>query len=164
MQTLIASCFVCVRSHDLKIQQPNMSVQDQVAIANLLDKFHSSAADADLESYISCFSADGRFLGTDPCENWHVDEFRQYARQAFESGKGWKYVCLKRKMTVYDNVIACFDENLASERFGHARGTGTLRLEGGSWKILQYYLSFPVPNDIAGTVTDMVRAHYSEGK
>lgn len=135
---------------------------DRASIDHLLDTLHSSAANANLESYFNCFSSDGRFLGTDPSENWHVDDFRDYARPAFDSGKGWTYASVKRKVNLYDNGIACFDEQLTSARFGHARGTGTVRLEGSTWKILQYHLSFPIPNAMAETVTDMVRSHYCE--
>lgn len=137
---------------------------DLVSIDQLLDTLHSSAASSNLETYFNCFSSDGRFLGTDPSENWHVDDFRDYARPAFDSGKGWTYASVSRMVNIYDSDIACFDEQLTSARFGHARGTGTVRREGSTWKILQYHLTFPIPNAIAETVTDMVRSHYDQNK
>ena len=136
--------------------------QTSTGIDILLDQLHSSAANANKDTYFYCFSAEGCFLGTDPLENWHVDEFHEYAQPAFESGKGWTYSCVSRSVTIYDNTIACFDETLISQQFGHARGTGTLRLESAGWKILQYHLSFPIPNELAVTVTDMVWTHYGK--
>jgi len=135
---------------------------DPSDIDQLLDTLHSAAANAKIDAYFDCFSSDGHFIGTDPSENWNMTEFRCYAEPAFQCGKGWSYACVKRNVTLYDGTIACFDEQLSSERFGHARGTGSLRLEGDSWKILQYHLSFPIPNDLATTVTDLVLAHYSK--
>ena len=143
---------------------PTVSSDQTSSIDILLDRLHSSAANAEQNSYFSCFSAEGRFLGTDPSESWHVDEFREYAQPAFESGKGWTYSCVKRNITIYDNTIACFDETLTSQQFGHARGTGTLKLECAGWKILQYHLSFPIPNELAVTVTDMVQTHYGKNE
>ena len=51
----------------------------------------------------------------------------------------------------------CFDEQLSSQ-YGPARGTGTcIQVDEGVWKIVQYHLSFPIPNDIAVKVTDLMK-------
>ena len=49
-------------------------------------------------------------------------------------------------------VFATFDEHLVAESFATtARGTGTLLYSptDNRWLIAHYYLSFPVPNDLA---------------
>lgn len=50
--------------------------------------------------------------------------------------------------------FACFDEHLVSNRWGNARGTGALqRSSEGLWLVVQYHLSFDVPNAVAEQVT-----------
>jgi hypothetical protein len=127
----------------------------QEAIAETLNAFHAAAAASDEEAYFSSFAAQGRFLGTDASENWTVEEFRRYAKPAFDTGSGWVYRPVRRTIDSMDS-IAWFDEHLESEKWGPARGTGVMRQEGEAWKILQYHLSFPVPNELANEITSII--------
>ena len=52
---------------------------------------------------------------------------------------------------------AWFDERLENEHYGECRGTGVLRKADGRWRIAQYNLSIPVPNDLASELVERIR-------
>ena len=133
------------------------------AVGRTLDAFHAAAADSDEEAYFKHFAQQGRFLGTDASENWTVAEFRAYAHPAFENKKGWVYTPCERKVDTRDS-LAWFDEQLHSEKWGAARGTGVMIQEGESWKILQYHLSFPTPNELAAEITALIANSKSQAR
>lgn len=131
---------------------------DSAAVARVLDDFHDAAADADFERYFGHFATGGVFLGTDATEHWTVDEFKAYARPSFESGRGWTYHPTERHVYLSpDATVAWFDELLDNESYGQTRGTGVLVLEDGRWKVSQYHLTIPVPNELARRVVAMIR-------
>ncbi|OQR86257.1 hypothetical protein ACHHYP_10795 [Achlya hypogyna] len=126
----------------------------------LLDAFHTAATNGDLKGYFGCYHKDGRFLGTDATENWHVNEFFDFAKPHFATGSGWEYrpIAGSRKVTYLPSEIApaycVFDELLESADFlATSRGSGTLVLTNGAWHVLQYHLTFPIPNDLAKAMT-----------
>ncbi|MEM6559071.1 MAG: nuclear transport factor 2 family protein [Myxococcota bacterium] len=117
-------------------------------MAAVLDDFHKAAAQADEERYFSHFAEDAVFLGTDPDERWSVKAFRAYAHKHFSRGKGWTYAPSERSIVLgLDGRVAWFHEVVTHETYGRCRGTGTLIRERGVWKIAQYSLSLPLPND-----------------
>ena len=61
-----------------------------------------------------------------------------------------------------DGKLAWFDEKLDNEKYGRVRGTGVLRLTDEGWKLVQYSLSFPIPNDITLAVAEIVRGFEAE--
>ena len=124
-------------------------------IAAVLDDFHDAAAQADEERYFAHFAAGGVFLGTDATERWTVDEFRAYVHPFFSQGRGWTYLPRDRHIDVFDD-FAMFDEMLDHEKYGELRGTGVLRKVGDEWKILQYNLTFTVPNERAAQVVALL--------
>jgi hypothetical protein len=121
-----------------------------------LDDFHAAASAADGARYFAHFASDGVFLGTDASERWTVEQFRAYATPHFDAGEGWTYVATERHVDV-DREYAWFDELLDNAKYGVARGTGVLRREGGAWKVVQYHLTFPIPNDLADDLTRRIR-------
>ncbi|MHC4976045.1 MAG: nuclear transport factor 2 family protein [Planctomycetota bacterium] len=131
------------------------------AIDLVLDEFHDAASRADLDRYFSHLSSRGHFLGTDASERWSKQAFEEYARPFFEAGQGWTYTPLSRHVQIdLDRKCAWFDETLESENYGTSRGSGTLILEhDGRWRIAQYHLTFPIPNDIARDITDQIKAY-----
>ncbi|WP_226661145.1 nuclear transport factor 2 family protein [Microbulbifer aggregans] len=135
--------------------------KQQSAIAEQLDQFHQTAANADGETYFNLFSKDGVFIGTDASERWTLDAFKKFAEPYFSQGKGWTYVPRDRTIVVHGDV-AWFDELLDSESYGECRGSGVLVKENGQWKIAQYNLHFPIPNDLAKQITQMIKAHASK--
>jgi hypothetical protein len=116
-------------------------------IAHVLDDWHDAAAKADETRYFSHFApAGGVFLGTDATERWTVPEFKTYAHPHFAKGKAWSFRATRRAVT-FMNDTAWFDEDLDTPNLGPARGSGVLVREAGTWKIAQYNLSVPIPNE-----------------
>lgn len=127
---------------------------DGAAIAQVLDDFHDAASKADFERYFSHWADDAVFLGTDATERWTGAEFRDFARAPFSEGKGWTYRPRDRRVSVDPSgAFAWFDELLDNEKYGECRGSGVLALRDGRWLILQYNLSIPIPNGMAGVET-----------
>ena len=129
------------------------------SVAILLDSFHEAARVASKEAYFACFhSHESRFLGTDSKENWTALEFLEFAGPYFDAAKekgkaAWEYTPIdgSRKVDIINN-IAYFDELMTSVSFkATTRGNGVaIRSgDGGKWTLLQYHLSFPIPNPIA---------------
>lgn len=133
--------------------------------AAALDALHAAASRADGPAYFGLFTPDAVFIGTDVGERWTVPEFRAYAEPHFAQGKGWTYTPRERWVTlapVACRCVAWFDEVLDSESYGTSRGTGVLVRGSTGWKVAQYALSFPIPNDIAKELTDRIKAHEAQ--
>lgn len=131
------------------------------AINSTLDQLHVSASKADGPRYFRLFTDDAVYIGTDAAERWTIKEFRAFAEPYFARGTGWTYKPRSRHVTVADipcHCIAWFDELLDSESYGTSRGTGVLVLKNGMWKISQYALTFPIPNDLAKGMTNEIKA------
>lgn len=127
-------------------------------VDSVLDDFHLAAAEADAPRYFGHFAPDGVFLGTDATERWTVPEFRKYADPYFSKGAGWKYTPSDRHVVFSANGrLAWFDERLSNPSYGKLRGSGVLRRTASGWKILQYNLTFLIPNDKAREVVDLIR-------
>jgi ketosteroid isomerase-like protein len=143
---LLASLSVCAQPTD----------GDQAAVAAVLDAYHAAAAVGDWDTYFDLMSEDAVFLGTDAAERWPRQEFQAYA-----SGRsGWVYHPLQRHINLTpDGASAWFDELLRSESFGTARGTGVLIRTPDGWKISQYHLTLPIPNDLIREITDSIKAY-----
>jgi len=127
-------------------------------VAKLLDRFHAAAAGARFDEYFGLFAPDGVFIGTDATERWTVAQFKAYAKPHFDKGHGWTYSPHERHVDIApDGQHAWFDELLDNKSLGQCRGTGTLRLIDGQWRIEQYALTIPVPNEAADAVTKLIR-------
>lgn len=129
------------------------------AVATLLDDWHAAAARADEAAYFGAFARDGVFLGTDATERWDVAAFRAYAHPRFAVGKSWKFTSLARRIQFsQDASVAWFDEDLQTPNLGPARGSGVIVREAGAYKIAQYNLSVPIPNDRFEAVRRIIAA------
>ncbi len=130
----------------------------------VLDDWHQAAAAADEERYFRHFTADAIFLGTDATERWTRDEFRKWAKPYFAKGKAWSFQSVRRSLSFSrDGGVAWFEEDLQTANLGPCRGSGVLIREddpdhGGrpSWKIAQYNLSVPIPNDVFPDVKKLI--------
>jgi Mn2+/Fe2+ NRAMP family transporter len=150
----------------LAVASPAMAATaDEAKIAEIsqvLDRLHASAAKADGDAYFALFAADAVFIGTDATERWPLAAFRAYALPLFAQGKGWRYTPRTRHVTLAQipcGCIAWFDEIVESEHYGVSRGTGVLALTQAGWKIEQYALTFPIPNDLAADMTATIKAY-----
>ena len=120
----------------------------RTGIGQTLDAWHAAAARADEDAYFTFLTPDAVFLGTDPAERWTRDEFRRWAHPRFATGKAWTMRSTKRWISLSaEGKVAWFDEDLLSQGLGPVRGSGVLVLDGDAWKIAQYNLSVPIPND-----------------
>ncbi len=133
------------------------------AITKVLDDFHDAAAKADFNRYFAHFAPEGVFLGTDATERWNLEAFKAFAKPHFDSGKGWTYRSTQRTVVlcplyVPGVEIAWFDELLENDKLGVTRGSGVLRKIDGVWKVAQYNLSIPIPNDLADDTAKRIRA------
>jgi len=121
-------------------------------INDLLDGFHKAASTGSYNDYFDRYAEDSVFLGTDKSERWTIEEFKDYAKPAFEKG-GWHYDVVERHVMFGENhAIAWFDEILDNAGFGKCRGTGVVVKTEGVWKIAHYSLTLLIPNDIAHAV------------
>lgn len=126
-----------------------------IEIGQVLDAYHAAAAEGDWSTYFDLMSEDGVFLGTDASERWIKNEFRAYAGNR----TGWVYRSVSRNINLTpDGMSAWFDEILDSSSYGTSRGTGVLIRTNEGWKISQYHLTFPIPNELARHVTDEIKA------
>ncbi len=138
--------------------QPTTAPESERAVATVLDDFHDAASEGDGERYFSHFAPDAVFFGTDATERWTLSEFRAYALKRFEQGTSWTYHPRARHVFLAaDGDTAWFDEVLVNETYGQCRGTGVLVRLDGRWRIAQYNLTIPIPNEIALDVVEMIR-------
>lgn len=132
---------------------------EEEAIASVLDALHETASRAEGERYFALFADDAIFFGTDAEERWTVDQFRAYAEPFFQQGRGWTYRVEQRNVFFGPGGdVAWFDEELFNEKYGRCRGTGVLTRTEDGWKISQYNLTIPIPNDLAAAVVEMIRS------
>jgi ketosteroid isomerase-like protein len=128
------------------------------AVAAVLDGFHEAASRADGDAYFAALAPDAVFIGTDASERWSVAEFRAFADPYFSAGRGWTYVPRDRHIHVGPGGdIAWFDEMLDNASYGVCRGTGVLVRAADGWKIAQYHLTIPIPNDLAKEIVGIIR-------
>jgi len=129
-------------------------------IAQALDDMHDAAARADEGRYFAHFAGDAVFLGTDAKERWDMAAFRGFAHPFFAKGKAWSFRSVRRGITLSaDGHIAWFDEDLATEKLGPARGSGVVaRGASGAWLVEQYNLTTVVPNERFAAVRAVIDA------
>lgn len=128
-------------------------------IDQLLDGWHRAAAAADETRYFSALAESSIFFGTDATERWTKQAFFAYAHPYFAKGRAWTFIPRSRNVYVSsDRTIAWFDEVLDSASYGELRGTGVARRYGLEWKIEQYNLTIPIPNDLANEFVAKIRA------
>jgi ketosteroid isomerase-like protein len=142
-----------------KVEPDETAPRSPAEVASrVLDEWHEAARVPDGERYFAFMDPDAIFMGTDASERWSVEEYRAFAEPYFSQGKGWSFVPRDRHLNVStDGSLAWFDEMLDSDSYGEARGSGVLRRDGQSWKILHYNLAFTVPNEVARDVVALIR-------
>ncbi|GHF23545.1 hypothetical protein GCM10017044_17610 [Kordiimonas sediminis] len=125
--------------------------KDIEAVNQVLNAYHKAAGEGDWDTYFNQMAETSVFLGTDITERWTKKEFQAYAETR---PTGWKYTPKKRNIDMTpDENAAFFDEILLSEQYGYSRGSGVLIRTKSGWKISQYNLTFPIPNDVFTEIT-----------
>lgn len=129
-------------------------------VDDVLTRFHQAASEANGDAYFALLHKDSIFIGTDAKERWSKQQFKGYALPIFNQGRGWTYHSRDRHiMFSADNKTAWFDEMLDHKKYGECRGTGVLVLTSDGWQIMQYHLTFPIPNEIVDELLDRIIAH-----
>ncbi|NOJ83089.1 nuclear transport factor 2 family protein [Myxococcus xanthus] len=137
----------------------------KAAITAVLDDWHQAAAVADEARYFGHFTDDAVYLGTDATERWTRDEFRAWAKPYFSKGKAWNFKATSRHIFLSkDGAVAWFDEALDTPNLGPSRGSGVLVKDAGTWKIAQYNLSIPIPNDVLPEVKRRIERHLARSQ
>ena len=142
---------------------PTLSAQapppaEAAAVSAVLDAFHAAADRADEEAYFGLMAANFVFLGTDATERWDKATFRAFAHPYFVKGKAWTFTPRDRHVDLSrDGRVAWFDELLDSATYGECRGTGVLEKADVGWKLVQYHLTIPMPNDLAKDFVARIR-------
>jgi hypothetical protein len=137
------------------------------AIAATLDRFGEAASRADETAYFALLAPDSVFIGTDAGERWTLPQFKAYVGPLFAKGHGWTYVARERHITLAPipcGCVAWFDELLDNPKYGTSRGTGVVIATPDGWKIEQYVLTFPIPNDLAGEMTKTIRDYEAKAR
>jgi len=143
----------------LLVCAPAWAAPQRTDVDRVLDDWHKAAATADEARYFGHAAPDFIFLGADASERWDLASFRAFSHPYFAKGKAWTFVPHDRHVNFSpDGAVAWFDEKLDSASYGDCRGSGVLRRIAGTWKIAQYNLTIPIPNDLAKTVVEMIRA------
>lgn len=118
----------------------------------ILDTWHRNAAEANFENYFKTFASESVFIGTDASENWTVQEFKEFSKPYFESGKAWNFKPLQRTVFVNANGKSAWFDELLNTWMGICRGSGVLVFEDRQWKLKHYVLSITIPNDNVGKI------------
>lgn len=127
-------------------------------VSAALEDFHDAASKADGLRYFDHFAPDAIYLGTDATERWTVGEFRKFVEPYFSKGRGWTYVGRERHVYVAaGGQTAWFDELLDNSSYGLTRGTGVFVRTDAGWKMSQYHLTIPVPNDLASALVELIQ-------
>lgn len=138
---------------------PAPPVTSLASINHVIDDWHHAASIADENAYFGHAAPEFIFLGTDATERWDLASFRTFAHPYFAKGKAWTFAPRDRHVVIAgDGNTAWFDELLDSASYGECRGSGVVRLIDGEWKIAQYNLSIPIPNDLAKKFVEEIRA------
>lgn len=148
---MLAGCATTSRD---RVSSPSV---DTAELHRVLESFHEAAHVGDAARYFGHLADDAVFLGTDPSERWSKAEFESFATPYFADGHGWTYTPRERQVDLSaDGRLAWFDELLENHKYGTCRGSGVLVQEHGQWRIIQYNLSFVLPNDKAEAALDVV--------
>ena len=129
----------------------------------VLDNLHLYASQANGTAYFDLFADDAVFFGTDISERWPKVEFSKYATDRMSSGTGWTYFMKERNLYFSnDDKTAWFDEILTNKSYGEFRGTGVLKMVGSQWKIVQYNLLLPIPNNLMKKYAFEIKTFYGQ--
>jgi len=141
-------------------QTTSQTTSEATDIAETLDSLHNRAAAADFDGYFALYAEDAVFMGTDRTEVWPLVDFKAYTKPHFSKGNGWTYVPTERQVHINAGT-AWFEERLQNEKYGEVRGTGVLVRTAAGWKVAQYNLTLPLPNELFSEIARQVIDYYA---
>lgn len=94
------------------------------------------------------FASNSRFVGTDDTEVWSISKLTELLQSS--NGEGWEMRLVSERNFIPVSLSAVsFLEFVNHKQFGPMRGSGVvIRDNSGEWRILDYILSFSVPNKV----------------
>tara|TARA_B100000787_G_C16174773_1_gene288389 strand:- start:1202 stop:1717 length:516 start_codon:yes stop_codon:yes gene_type:complete len=116
-------------------------------VNTLLVSWHKAATDANFDGYFDKMDSTAVFIGTAAEEIWTKTEFKNFSKPYFDKGKAWSFETLERTIYVNDAADFVWFDELLTTWMGTCRGSGVLEKKDNTWKIKQYVLSVPIPND-----------------
>ena len=128
-------------------------------IDQFITNWHDAASRADSEAYFGAIDENGIYIGTDKTERWTKQEFYDWSRKYFEAGKAWSFVGEDRHIYCSKNGKTAWFDEVVDNGTTEWRGSGVLVKKKGGWKIMQYVLSVPVPNEIYKEVLRLIQKH-----
>jgi hypothetical protein len=143
---LFLSIFVFYSCVDVKANKVD-KVAIKTTINALLVNWHKAASDANFEDYFGKMDSTSIFIGTAAEEIWTKTQFENFSKPYFEKGKAWSFETLERTVYVNDSGDFVWFDELLTTWMGTCRGSGVLEKKDSTWKIKQYVLSVPIPND-----------------
>ncbi len=140
-------------------QDPELSKDELLAEARrVLDEWHAAAAVGDKAQYIKAFALDAAYLGPDANERSDLATYTTQVEAAFRQWGGWTFTPFNRYLAIGpQSQIAWFDEEIESGTYSRLRGTGVLRRDGNTWKIVHYSLTYTVSEQVAREVIQAER-------
>lgn len=145
---LTSFLFGCITQKKESINLPASKKEVNI----FLENWHKAAADANFDNYFNALDSTSIYIGTAAEEIWTKEQFASFSKPYFDKGKAWDFKTLDR--TIYINNsgdLAWFNE-LLNTWMGTCRGSGVLEKINNTWKIKQYVLSVPIPNNDIQTV------------
>jgi hypothetical protein len=154
MKRLILACLLSLASLSAFAQTDADAALKQQVNA-FVDGWHDDAANS-RPAFFDKIAKDGVYIGTDKKELWKRDEFKAWAKKAFERSTAWAFTPIRRNVYFSpDKSVIWFDELLKTQ-MGICQASGVMHKAGGSFEIDHYQLSIAVPNEISSKVISTI--------
>lgn len=154
MKRLFLACLLSLASLSVFAEaDPDAALKQQVSA--FIDLWHEDAANA-RPAFFDKIAKDGVYIGTDKHELWKRDEFKVWAKKAFERSTAWAFTPLRRNIYVSADKSVIWWDELLDTRMGPCRASGILHKVGNGFEIDHYQLSIAVPNAISAKVISTI--------
>ena len=154
MKRLFLACVLCLASLS-GFAQTDADAALKQQVNAFVDGWHEDATNSRL-AFFDKIAKDGVYIGTDKKELWKRDDFKVWAKKAFERPTAWAFTPIRRNVYFSpDKSVIWFDELLKTQ-MGICQASGVMHKAGNSFEIDHYQLSIAVPNDISSKVIDMI--------
>jgi hypothetical protein len=158
MQKIIISLCLVLFSLGAHAQTRNGDAPYRKQINAFIDEWHDDAANA-RQAYFDKIAPNGIYIGTDKTELWNREQFKAWAKRAFDRKSAWSFKSTKRNVYVSaDKKFIWFDE-LLDTQMGVCQASGVIRKTDKGFEIEHYQLSIAVPNGVADKVTKLVKEY-----
>jgi hypothetical protein len=154
MKRYLLACLLSIASLSGMAQtDPDAALKQQVNA--FVDAWHEDATNS-RPAFFDKIAKDGVYIGTDKKELWKRDEFKVWAKKAFDRPTAWAFTPLRRNVYLSpDKSVIWFDELLTTQ-MGTCQASGVLHRVGNTFEIDHYQLSIAVPNGVSSKVISTI--------